>query len=292
MYQFYRIVSASLFFFGVGCASSYRRVYDGPALPRNEIAVIWANSEPLGGYLSPSFTDDEPTPMATLLEVRPGHHRLCISWVTQSGGTTAGSKDCAMLDFEALPGHTYELYAVRYTWPKWKWSPTIVDITNELQRPEMADRAKWLVSALNKHRETGMLVPEPSPLTASSGPAMGFGEMRTATITGDGDQPVQVRYQFDRHKPYVLVEGSDNKDYHLEISQQTGEVTHVFGMQVTFGKILVLSPGMGAFQPLGSDYVVLCKGGNIWKVYREAPLGTYTHIENPDPTVLPPCGNN
>jgi hypothetical protein len=118
----------------------------------------------------------------------------------------------------------------------------------------------------------------------------GFGEKRTASIEGRQGQPVQVTYQFDRYQPFMLVEGSDGTDYHIQVSPRDGAVVKVLGMRAPTRSLMSFD---SAFQPYGSEYAFkFGEKGVISEVYEEGPPGTYRKLTARDKSmseIVPPC---
>lgn len=106
----------------------------------------------------------------------------------------------------------------------------------------------------------------------------GFGEKMKAQITGMKGKQVDVEYTFNRYKPFILVKGSDEKEYHLKISHLNGSVENVLGTKVVVGDF---KAQYTAFQPINSDlaYVFSTQPREPELIYKEMPDGSYTRIK-------------
>jgi hypothetical protein len=104
----------------------------------------------------------------------------------------------------------------------------------------------------------------------------GFGEERTATITGAGGSSTTVKYRFDRYRPYLRADGGDGKEYYIEISPKTGDVVQVFGAVASASAFGSCSGGM--LQPIGSRYALRLEGVEVKQVCEEVYPGTYVNI--------------
>jgi hypothetical protein len=273
------------FLSSAGCASivGYNRLYLGPPLPREQVAVL-TQRNPYLQDLIVNTVDGISAALAGVVELAPGHHAVCAGY---ADGHTH-SRGCSTVEIDVQAGHTYELYRIHQT-HKPTWRLALWDVTDELSRPEKRELAEKIVAIVNNNRPnsaTHFAAPESTP---SAAPLAGFDEERTATISGSKGEAVLVRYSFDRYTPFLRVSGSDGKEYHIEISQQNGEVVRVFGTSATVGSFWS-SDGIafGAFQPLGSEYALLIdEDSRVVGAYREAPPGTYSKVENLEAVTLP-----
>ena len=115
---------------GIISCTGHHRVYSGPALPRDSIAILSTARQPLPGLGVPNANsslliitelDKKKAPSHALsdnsirLELLPGVHELKVRLNAQetSGGRTASVKGInqAILSFEARAGHEYEVRA-------------------------------------------------------------------------------------------------------------------------------------------------------------------------------------
>jgi hypothetical protein len=265
----------------------YRRFYEGPPRERDKIAIL-THRFPYSQTEIVATVDGQPAALAAVIELSPGRHGACIAFVQPAGGSgVLRSRGCVNIEFEALPGHVYEVYAIHRTHLS-SWAPALRDVTSELGRKEKARLAQTIVDIANKNRpEGGARWPDPAPPAAA--PALpGFGEPRTASIAGAGGKAVTITYKFDRYAPFVQAEGSDGKTYHVEVSPVSGDVVRVFGTHATVGSFFSGAGISGAFQPLGSDTAyILDIDDEIIGAYKEGPPGTYTKVEGPLPKRLP-----
>ncbi len=211
-------------------------------------------------------------------ELLPGRHRICVSFATSL--KKIRSQGCRALDLELLEGHVYEVYAIFYT-HKWDWIPAVWDITDELSRPERARFSSYVVAALNKHRDPSeQLFPAAYPATPAPPSLRGSGEELQATLALPPNRPVQLTYAFDRYRPFVVAKGNAGRQYHIQISPQTGELVRAFGTRLTVGNFFAEGITGNGFQPLGSEFVLVLdlETNRPRLVYREGPPGKYTKV--------------
>jgi len=150
---------------------------------------------------------------------------------------------------------------------------------DELHRPEKQELSQKIDVILRKNRTNSTFI---SVNKKIPGDAVGnlprFGEKMKAQITGMKGKQVDVEYTFNRYKPYILVKGTDEREYHLKISPLNGSVENVLGTRITVGDYM---KKFIAFQPINSDlaYVVSTQPREPELVFREMPDGSYSRIK-------------
>jgi hypothetical protein len=95
-----------------GC-TGHQRLYGGPTLPPDKVAVIKGSIGVLPGSSSLSImsVDGKPlSPYADRIEVLPGPHTLGVQYRLQLGGGLVAKGEIGV---DALPGKTYELQSKR-----------------------------------------------------------------------------------------------------------------------------------------------------------------------------------
>jgi hypothetical protein len=93
-----------------GCCPAVRRLYDGPARPDAEVAVIRAAQASLGiDSVDGQGTICFPDTPASEVRVLPGQHRVQARWSDPSVSLGPGHFAVAHLEFEALGGHGYRI---------------------------------------------------------------------------------------------------------------------------------------------------------------------------------------
>ena len=245
----YMVIMAILFFCGCAAISSYHRFYTGTERPLSEIAIL-TERNPYLRELIILKVDGKEAPFSGLTELLPGHHKVSVIYYSSSSGyKTTGH---AAFEFNALAGHVYEMFPVFHTHNA-GWYVGLWDVTGELHATEKQELAQKIDKILNKNRTT------PTSLSSiikntSSGKTVklpGFGEKIKAQITGMKGKQVNVDYEFDRYKPYIIVKADDGLNYHVQLSQKDGSIIKVFGIKVWIKN--VITGGENAFQPIGSD---------------------------------------
>ena len=268
----------------------HRQQYEGPPRSRDQIAVVVDMNRSRGGAYDMGTSCDGQSPFfGAVVELLPGRHRCVVEFSNISVGLSAVSVRSSggqlPLEFEALPGHVYEIYVLEQGYRE-GWVPAVWDVTDELSRREKAKLGREITDVLNEHRPPELQLSYPAPVTDSR-PLPGFGEKRTAVITGVGGAPVTIEYPFRRYATCVRAakglpktNSSDGRDYYVEVSPQTGDVVRVLGTLVS--PRLKGGPGASrlAFQPLRSPLAfVFERRGTV--VLREGPAGQFTRVENP-----------
>ncbi|MBU3914011.1 hypothetical protein KKA14_00580, partial [bacterium] len=240
----------------VGCAGTvgYKKLYNGPHKPLNEIALL-THQNPYMQTVLIYKIDGQTTLFSGLVELTPGLHIICAGFA--SGNQR--SKGCSDIKFTAEAGHVYEIYHVPYT-HKESWYPAILDITNDLDYPEKKELAKKIDDILKKHRGSDAVFDKAWSPPASE-KLVGFGESVKSVIIGKYKKEVSIEYTFDRYKPYLVVEGDDGNYYHVEISTTTGKIVTIFGTRQSVGDWKIAH---AAYQPFGSDLAYVYFDSNDW----------------------------
>ncbi len=117
--------------FSVGCATTPIKLYPGPALPRAQIATLGADSP-----IAIMSVDGEKAPPGASnveLQLLPGRHTVQFGYQRETCfyvNVTRG-RECkefysgdVVLEFEAVPGHAYWIYAASTVGG---WRPYIAD---------------------------------------------------------------------------------------------------------------------------------------------------------------------
>jgi len=225
--------------------------------------------------------DNVAMPFVGLTELLPGRHKITALFYKsdQYYGTRVKTTGTASVEFHAQGGHVYEMYPVLQTHDN-RWYIGIWDVTDELQRPEKQTLSQKIDEILKKNRTDGKYISAGNKQITgdTTGRLPGFGEKIKSQISGMKGQQVNIEYTFNRYKPYILVTGSDGKDYHLKISQINGSVENVLGIRVIVGDY---KEKFTAFQPINSDlaYVYSVQSGEVIKTYKEMPDGSYSYIK-------------
>jgi hypothetical protein len=249
-------------------------MYFGPPLPREQVAVLVKHAPYLGynAYVASIDTIKTEFRKDTLIELPPGHHSVCARGAFGDYRSEGG---CTTLEIDALAGHTYELYAI-YLLYNSTVRLEILDVTDDLGHPELRDLAEKVVDIVNANRPNPTTHFPPPSLDPAAAHLAGFGEERTATITGARRSPTTVKYRFDRYRPFLRADGSDGREYYIEISTETGDVVQVFGAVASASDFGPCARGM--LQPIGSKYALRLEGDEVKQVCEEVSPGTYVNI--------------
>lgn len=275
------IAIIGIIFIICSCAAtaSYTKFYEGPERPLADIAIL-TEPNPYLRELIIAKIDDRDVPFAGLTELLPGRHKITAIYhtFTQYYGSKVTTTGTASVEFHAQGGHVYEMYPVLHTHDN-RWYIGIWDVTDELQRPEKQGLSQKVEEILRKNRTNSTFISINKKIPGDAmGKLPGFGEKMKAQITGMKGKQVDVEYTFTRYKPFILVKGSDEKEYHLKISHLNGSVENVLGTKVVVGDF---KAQYTAFQPINSDlaYVFSTQPREPELIYKEMPDGSYTRIK-------------
>jgi hypothetical protein len=275
------IVFIGIIFMICGCAATaaYTKFYEGPERPLSDIAIL-TEPNPYLRELIIAKIDDIGIPFAGLTELLPGRHKITATYhkFTKYYGSKVTTTGTASAEFHAHGGHVYEMYPVLHTHDN-RWYIGIWDVTAELHRPEKQKLSQKIDEILRKNRTNSTFISVDKKIPGDAiGNLPGFGEKMKAQITGMKGKQIDVEYAFNRYTPYILVKGSDEREYHLKISQLNGSVENVLGTRITVGDF---KAKYTAFQPINSDlaYVYSTQPREPELVYKEMPDGSYTLIK-------------
>ena len=240
-----------------GCSNiaSYRKAYVGPMKSLHDVAILTCPST-----ATPNTIDGREA-YEGVIELTPGSHNICAKFFTSAG--TPGfrfSAECVSFTYEFSAGHVYELYPIFHT-HKETWVPAIWDVTADLKYAEKQGLLQNIKAVLEKNR--GIPVDAPWISTATTQEKLpGYGETRKADNFVDRHgRTIILEYNFYRYKPFTKAKGSDGNTYHIEISQQDGQMVKVLGKRVILGDFW---KGKNAiYQPVDSDlayeYQTVCE---------------------------------
>lgn len=275
----YIIIIGIIFICGCAATAAYTKFYEGPERPLSDIAIL-TEPNPYLRELIIAKIDNIAMPFAGLTELLPGRHKITAMFYKsdQYYGTRVKTTGTASVEFHAQGGHVYEMYPVLHTHDN-GWYIGIWDVTNELRLPEKQTLSQKIDEILRKNRTNSTFISANKKIPGdATGNLPGFGEKIKSPITGMKGQQVNVEYTFNRYKPYILVKGSDEREYHLKISQLNGSVENVLGIRVVVGDF---KAKYTAFQPINSDlaYVYSTQPREPELIYKEMPDGSYTRIK-------------
>jgi hypothetical protein len=128
-----------------GYGEAYKRLYPGPVLPREAVALL-ANNPFLGAYPravdGQAFYFDEVIKgqltrvNISVIELLPGRHTVLCSYHDNGpNGERYESRVSLSVEFEAVGGHLYMPGAIvenATNGKPWNWHPTIRDLTVDL----------------------------------------------------------------------------------------------------------------------------------------------------------------
>jgi hypothetical protein len=280
----YVVIIAILFFCGCAAISSYHRFYTGTEKPLSEIAIL-TEPNPYLRELIILKIDGKEMPFAGFTEFLPGHHEINVLYYERRGGyKTTGH---AEVEFNAQAGHVYEMFPVFHTHNA-AWYVRIWDVTGELHTTEKQELARKIDKILNKNRTAPASLPSiiKNAPAGKTGKLPGFGEKIKAQFTGMKGKRLNVDYEFDRYKPYIIVKADDGLNYHVQLSQKDGSIIKVFGIKVWIKN--AITGGENAFQPLGSDLaytyfidknIEWMPSNGIFAVHKETSSGKFETIK-------------
>ena len=275
------VVFVGIIFILCGCAATaaYTKFYEGPERPLSDIAIL-TEPNPYLRELIIAKIDDKEARFAGLTELLPGRHKITAIYhkFTQYYGSKVTTTGTASVEFHAQSGHVYEMYPVLHTHDN-RWYIGIWDVTDELHRPEKLKLSQKIDEILRKNRMNSTFISVNKKIPGDAiGKLPGFGEKMKAQITGMKGKQVDVEYTFNRYTPYILVKGSDEREYHLKISQINGSVENVLGTRITVGDF---KEKYTAFQPINSDlaHVFSTQPRKPELVFKEMPDGSYARIK-------------
>lgn len=259
-----------------GCAATaaYNRFYPGPEKPLSEIALL-TEPNPYLRELVILKIDDKEIPFAGFTELLPGLHKISVLYYeTSAGYKTTGH---ATFELNAQAGHVYEMYPVLHSHDD-GWYVGLWDVTQELSLPEKQKLALKIDTILKKNRATHNSISAIVRNTSSkqNAPLPGFGERLAAMITGMQGRQTKVTYSFNRYQPRICVKADDGNQYHLKLSESTGEIEKVFGIKVTVGGF---KAKYVAFQPIDSQIAYVYDNGKIVRRFQQIANGSYEELE-------------
>lgn len=241
-------------FFSMG----YQRQYEGELRPLSDVAIIVQLSTSTESWIDYIDGKDLHTPsnvawgrlaVTDIQELTPGKHTICSGYTRSKGSSIDGSTGCIDIELDAKPGHVYFFYP-RINTHKSAWQPDYWDITDDLHIPELKKVTDEVDKSLAKNRGGNTISILSLGTKRSNSPLIGFGEEHKSNLKRWLNKNVTVFYKFDRYVPYIVVEADDGIKYHLEIDQQTGDVSNVFGKDIVVYSSF--AEEIKAFQPLNS----------------------------------------
>ncbi len=118
---------------------NYLKTYSGEPLPENNISFLVREDAGLKIYSIdskriPGGCSSIPSEHLKFLELLPGKHEIKFRYATvgSTGSSTFSTGGWFIVNFDALPGHTYKL-ASNIDYKESVWNPSVIDISDELR---------------------------------------------------------------------------------------------------------------------------------------------------------------